>query len=104
MLVDCPLDISAVHSRLETASPTDLTDWLLEKNTVTGPARIDAPNADPQAILTSLKGLNGDGFKPMLNRMSIPCLLVHGQNDLVITAPDNDRLESLPAHFHQVVL
>lgn len=112
MLVDCPLDISAVHSRLGTASPADLTDWLLEKNavmvaqsaTITEPARIEAPKADPQAILTSLKGLNGDGFKPMLNRMSIPCLLVHGQNDLVITAPDNDRLESLPAHFHQVVL
>ncbi|MDO9128461.1 MAG: alpha/beta hydrolase [Anaerolineales bacterium] len=104
MLVDCPLDISAVHFRLGTASPADLTDWLLEKNAVTEPARIDAPKADPQAILTSLKGLNGDGFKPMLNRMSIPCLLVHGQNDLVITAPDNDRLESLPAHFHQVVL
>ncbi|MDI6769401.1 MAG: alpha/beta hydrolase [Anaerolineales bacterium] len=104
MLVDCPLDISAVHSRLGTASPADLTDWLLEKNAVTEPARSDAPKADPQAILASLKGLNGDGFTPMLKRMSIPCLLVHGQNDLVITAPDNDRLESLPAHFHQVVL
>lgn len=112
MLVDCPLDISAVHSRLGTASPADLMDWLLENNaamvaqsaTITEPARLESPKANPQAIITSLKSLNGAGLKPMLKRMSIPCLLVHGQNDLVITASANYRLESLPAHFHQVVL
>ena len=112
MLVDCPLDNKAVNTRLGTASSADLTDWLLERNavmvaqsaTITEPARLDAPKADPQAVIVSLKDLNGSGFNPILDSMNTPCLLVHGQNDPAVTSPDKERLESLPLHIHQIVL
>jgi pimeloyl-ACP methyl ester carboxylesterase len=104
MLVDCPLDNKAVNARLGAASPADLTDWLLEKNAVTEPARLDAPKADPLAITSSLKSLDGAAFAPILDSMKTPCLLVHGQNDPVIISPDKVWLESLPPHVHQIVL
>ena len=104
MLVDCPLDNKAVNTRLGSASPADLTDWLLEKNAVTEPARLDAPKADPQVITGSLKSLDGAAFAPILDSLKTPCLLVHGQNDPAIISPDKVWLESLPPHIHRIVL
>jgi len=104
MLVDCPLDNKAVNTRLGAASPAELTDWLLEKNAVTEPARLDAPKADPRAIIRSLKSLDGAAFAPILDSMKTPCLLVHGKNDPAIISPDKARLKSLPPHVHQIVL
>jgi len=104
MLVDCPLDNKAVNTRLGAASPAELTDWLLEKNAVTEPARLDAPKADPQVITGSLKSLDGAAFAPILDSLKTPCLLVHGQNDPAIISPDKVWLESLPPHIHRIVL
>ena len=104
MLVDCPLDNKAVNTRLGAASPAELTDWLLEKNAVTEPARLDAPKADPQVITGSLKSLDGAAFAPILDSLKTPCLLVHGQNDPAIISPDKAWLESLPPHIHRIVL
>ena len=104
MLVDCPLDNKAVNTRLGSASPAELTDWLLEKNAVTEPARLDAPKADPQVITGSLKSLDGAAFAPILDSLKTPCLLVHGQNDPAIISPDKVWLESLPPHIHRIVL
>ncbi|PJH75655.1 MAG: hypothetical protein CO064_05515, partial [Anaerolineae bacterium CG_4_9_14_0_8_um_filter_58_9] len=104
MLVDCPLDNKAVNTRLGAASPAELTDWLLEKNAVTEPARLDAPKADPRAIIRSLKSLDGAAFAPILDSLKTPCLLVHGQNDPAIISPDKVWLESLPPHIHRIVL
>jgi len=103
MVVDIPLDgIVAVNSRLRSpASPADLADWLLTRDLITEPARMDAPKADLKAITTSISSLNDSAT--VLVEMQIPCLLVHGQNDPAIALPSEPWLKSMPEHLHQIV-
>jgi len=104
MLVDCPLDGKDVNARLGAAPPAELSDWLLARNPEHEPARLDAPKADPQAIFRSLKSLDGLSLFAILEKMKMPCLLVHGQGDPLILAHDKSRLETLPEHVHQIIL
>jgi pimeloyl-ACP methyl ester carboxylesterase len=105
MAVNVPLDIKVVSPRLRSpASPADLADWLLSKNPLAEPARVDAPKADPKAIVMSLNGLDAMSFMPIMDSMVTPCLIVHGQNDLALQTPDYERIMTMPDLVHQVVL
>jgi pimeloyl-ACP methyl ester carboxylesterase len=105
MAVGAPMDSQSVAARLR--SPTslaDLADWLLGKGTITEAARIDAPKADPQAIVASFASLNGTDLLPIMDAMITPCLLVHGQGDPAIRPLEYDRVQAMPELVHQVVL
>jgi pimeloyl-ACP methyl ester carboxylesterase len=105
MAIDVPLDIEAVNNRLRSpASPADLAEWLLGKYPVTEPARVDAPKADLPAIATSLLNLSTTSFMPVMDVMTTPCLLVHGENDPAIQTPTYERIMSMPEYVHQIIL
>jgi len=116
MAVSCPLHIDAVGSRMRAASPvpTELGDWLSNRTPEATTALSDAAKADGQAIATSLAGLQGESpynkFRNLEKRnlnsnpdpSTIPCLLVYGEKDPAIFAPE----ESFPlsSMTHQVLL
>jgi pimeloyl-ACP methyl ester carboxylesterase len=105
MVVNVPLDGVAAAQRLRSpASPADLADWLLSRDTLTEPARSDAPKADPQAIVASFSSLDTTNFMSMMDAMTTPCLIVHGLNDPAVQTPDYERIMAMPESVHQVVL
>jgi pimeloyl-ACP methyl ester carboxylesterase len=105
MAVNMPMDSKSVAGRLRSpASTADLADWLLGNGLITEPARTDAPKADPLAITTSFNSLNGMDFMPIMDSMTTPCLIVHGQSDPAIRTLEFERFMSMPELVHQVVL
>jgi|SRR6185436_1348013 len=90
MAVNCPLHIDAVNARLRTASPQELTDWLSARTPEATTALSDAGKADGQAITASLVGLQADNLYGSFRNSNIPCLLVYGEKDQAIFAPDEN--------------
>jgi len=104
MLVNCPLDVTAVNARIGSSSPTDLADWLLDRTPEAEAARADAARADHQAISTSLADLQTTGLLTKIPSVRTPCLLVHGQNDLAVSQPTIEQITVLSYNTHQVTL
>jgi pimeloyl-ACP methyl ester carboxylesterase len=102
MAVSCPLDYVAVHTRLRTASPVELTEWLSNRTSEALTALSDAAKADNQAIAASLAGLQANNVFSSFRTLNIPCLLVYGERDPAITTPDGEY--SLSTMTHQVEL
>jgi pimeloyl-ACP methyl ester carboxylesterase len=96
MAINCPLDIKAVNDRLRTATPQELTDWLSSRTPEATTALSDASKADGQAVTASLVGLQADNLYGTFRGSNIPCLLVYGDKDPAIFAPDeNFNLSSM---------
>jgi pimeloyl-ACP methyl ester carboxylesterase len=102
MAVSCPLDYVAVNARLRTASPAELSDWLVSRTPETITALADASKADVQAIAASLAGLQANNVFGNFRALNTPCLLVYGDKDPAITIPDEEY--SLSTMTHQIEL
>lgn len=102
MAVSTPLDYAAVHTRLRTASPSELIDWLANRSSEATAALVDAPKADFQAIAASMVGLQSNNIFTTFRSTNIPCLLVYGDKDPAITTPDEEF--SLSTMTHQIEL
>ena len=102
MAVSCPLAYEAVHTRLRTAPPLELSDWLSSRTPEAITALADASKADPQAVTASMAGLQANTLFGSFRSLNIPCLLVYGEKDQAITIPSEDF--SLSTMTHQIVL
>ena len=102
MAVSCPLDYAAVNTRLRTATPSELTDWLSSRSAEANTALVDAGKADPQAIAASMTALQANNIFPSFRSLNIPCLLVYGDKDEAITTPEDDY--SISTMTHQIEL
>ena len=102
MAINCPLTHDAVNSRMRTAQPQELSDWLSNRTPEANTALSDAPKADIKAISASMVGLQSDNIFGNFRNLNIPCLLVHGEKDQAVTTP---TYESATSTFtHQIVL
>ena len=102
MAVSCPLAYEAVHSRLRTAPPLELSDWLSSRTPEATIALADASKTDPRAVTASMVGLQANNLFGGFRDLNIPCLLVYGEKDQAITIPGEDF--SLSTMTHQIVL
>ncbi len=100
MAVSYPLDVASVHPRMRTGSPVELADWLLAKNPLTDPVRMEAPKTDPQAISASLDGITMAEVRAASQNLCRACLLVSGVSDPAVSAPDLDAVLRLPEQTH----
>jgi pimeloyl-ACP methyl ester carboxylesterase len=103
MAVSYPLDETRINGRLKNSSPADLADWLLSKTPQAEPARTDAAKTDPQAITMSMQGLADPAVRGAGKQLEKAFLLVNGQNDPAVSAPDVEMLLSLPEQTHGVL-
>lgn len=104
MLVGCPMENDAVNERLRTAPPVELVDWLLQKDELAEPARVDALKADTNAMRISFEGLRTINVLTLISSLRTPCLLVYGESDPAIAPPSEERVAVFPDHIHQIVL
>ena len=102
MAVGCPLDYDSVHTRLRTASPVELTDWLSSRTPEATLALSDSSKVDIQAISASMVGLQANNIFSSFRGLNIPCLLVYGDKDQAITTPNEDV--SISTMTHQIEL
>jgi pimeloyl-ACP methyl ester carboxylesterase len=102
MGINCPLSYDAVSSRLRTAPPQELSDWLSNRAPEASSALSDTSKADAKAISESLVGLQSDKMFGSFRGLNIPCLLVYGEKDQAITVPAYET--STSTFTHQVVL
>ncbi len=102
MAISLPLESNLITPRLRQASPAELADWLLGSTPDSQAARLEAPKADQDAILRSLHNLSAVELTQITQRISTPCLLVHGQNDPAVEIANSDRLLNLPRHMHHI--
>jgi pimeloyl-ACP methyl ester carboxylesterase len=104
MAVDCPLDINTVTSRLKSANPNELVDWLSKATPETALALSDAAKSDPRAIAASMSSFPSDNLFNLFRATHIPCLLVYGQNDPSLTVPSMEVSAAMSDHIHQINL
>ncbi|MCJ7435527.1 MAG: alpha/beta hydrolase [Anaerolineales bacterium] len=104
MAVNCPLEYSSVNSKLTSSSMPDLVDWLSNRTPEAAAALSEASKGDPVAVSASMAGLQANNLFEKVSSQNVPCLLVYGANDPVITAPAQDKVDSLPAYVHQLGL
>ena len=102
MAINCPINYEAVNSRLRTAAPQELSDWLSNKTPEAATALSDAPKADIKAIAASMTDLQSNNLFSNFRSLNIPTLLVYGEKDQAITIPSYDDTTS--TFTHQVVL
>lgn len=104
MLVGCPLENESVNGRLRSAPPAELVDWLLRKDELAEPARVDALKADVSAMKISFDGLSALNILTLVSSLRTPCLLVYGESDPAVTPLPEERAAVFPEHIHQIVL
>lgn len=102
MTINCPLDANGISNRMKTAPVADLVDWLLDKGSASEPARTDAIKADQLALATTFNDLSTYNLAIRVDRISTPCLMVHGQNDPAIPPPAIEL--TAPENVHQIIL
>lgn len=103
MAVGVPLNLEQINPRMYQSTPEELAAWLLEATPDANSAREEAPKADRDAISHSLSHLDQIEITKLPERLNIPCLLVHGQNDPAITMASADHVALLPQHFHYLL-
>ena len=84
---------------------SELVDWLSARTPESMAALGDASKADPQAVATSMSGLQANNLFGEVRNLGIPCLFVYGPNDPSLTIPDTETGDvTLPMHMHQINL
>ena len=104
MAITCPMEYEMVHTRMRSASPSDLVDWLANRTPEMTSALSDASKADPQALTGSMDSLQSNNLFGAVRQTSLPCLFVYGQNDPAIQQPSTEKQTSLSSMMHQVTL
>jgi pimeloyl-ACP methyl ester carboxylesterase len=104
MAINCPMDYDSVNTRMRTAPATELVDWLTSRSPEATSALADASKVDPQAVTASLAGLQADNLFPNVRNLGVPCLFVYGSNNPALTLPNQEKVDALPTHMHQVNL
>ena len=102
-LISMPSETANIHPRLRTDTPEKLASWLLTATVSTEAARKEAPKADQQAIIASLNDLEDLNLLESMLKIEVPALLVHGNNDPLISLPQLTTMERFPANMHQIV-
>ncbi len=104
MAVSTPLEVSAINSRLRTASPLELVDWLSGRSPEAAAALSDAAKSDPRAVNGSIGSFAVNGLFHDFRAVHVPCLLVYGQDDPSIHMPLPESTLHFGLHVHQITL
>lgn len=103
MAIGLPRMKNDLHPRLQKQTPEELAGWLLGRGLQAEAACLEAPKADPRAVQHSLAGLQHIDLACLPYHLSLPCLMVDGQNDPSVQSPPGRWSHRLPGHIHQVV-
>ena len=104
MAVNVPLVGAAINPRFAAGGTAALLEWLLGRDPAAEQIGVEAAKADWPAVETSVRALMEADLRPDLAEMQAPCLLVHGERDPGIAAPQDAWFENVNSTFHRIVL
>jgi pimeloyl-ACP methyl ester carboxylesterase len=104
MSVCLPLTTAAVSARLVSGSALSLLEWLLGKGPAVDPISREAAKTDPAAMEQSVKAVMEKDQRGELGDLRPSVLLVHGDKDPMIAAPDDATLAGLNGNVHSLGL
>ncbi len=104
MGVSVPLRGSGVNNRLLSSPAASLLEWLLGKDPAVEPIMREAAKADPRAVETTVRAVMETELRAELVGLSAPYLLVYGEKDPMIAAPDEDWRAGLNGNVHSIGL
>ena len=93
---------AAVNSRLLNSPAPSLLEWLLGKDPVVEPINRESAKADPRAVEASVKAVMEVDLRDELAQLSPPYLLVYGDKDPMIAAPDDTWRAGLSGNVHSI--
>lgn len=103
MTISFPHSEELINPRLGTSSPVELADWLFSHTPLTEPFRAEATKTDPKAITLSLTSLPMIELAELPHKLSLPYLLVYGQDDPVVTIPTDELFSELNDYAHCII-
>lgn len=104
MVTNCPIDSQSINKRLYTDTPEDLVVWLSNGNPDVQGALADAQKTAPLAIKKSQDGVFPTEIFNNVNRKHVPCLLISGIQDPLVSPPSLDELSILSDFGHHIEL
>jgi len=104
MVVNCPLEMKNINSRLFTDSAESLANWLSNDLPDVQTALTDAKKVDPVAVQNSRNGFIASELFDHVNRQHTPCLLVSSDQDLLIGLPSIQKLSLLSDFGQHIIL
>jgi pimeloyl-ACP methyl ester carboxylesterase len=104
MGVAVPLRGSAVNNRLLNSPAPSLLEWLLGKGPAVEPITREAAKGDPQAVETTVRAMMDTDLRAELAELTAPYLLVYGEKDPMIAAPDEEWRAGLNGNVHSIGL
>ena len=103
MLISYPMTQEIVAARLKTETPAVLAESLLSRTTATDSVFIEAARTDQKALSESFNKMPVKNIWGVWNRLTLPCLMVNGQNDPLIPPPSLDEIQNMPENLHAVI-
>jgi pimeloyl-ACP methyl ester carboxylesterase len=103
MAISLPNGQHSLNSKMFTAAPGELAEWLLTRTPDSEAVRVEAPKTDQRAIQYSLANLQRVDLASLSQNLSTPCLMVSGQNDPALEATaSQEQPANLPELIHQI--
>ncbi len=104
MAISVPLTRGAFAGRLLETPLTLLAETLLGRGPQTEPINRETGKTDLGAVAASVRELSGADLKDAVAELKSPYLLVYGEKDTLVTAPDNGLMEALTNNVHSISL
>jgi pimeloyl-ACP methyl ester carboxylesterase len=106
MTISLPLVGDAgLNQRVTTTSPSSWLERLIDKSRPDYQAiKDEADKADPEALRRSAEAMSSIDWRPELTNVQAPCILVHGEQDPLVTVPEDGLFEGLNSNVHRVLL
>lgn len=104
MAISLPNERNSIHPRLYSASPLELGEWLVDRDSTGEAIRTETPKTDPRAIRTTLANLHDLDLTELVRNLTTPCLMVYGQNDPAIAGTGNSEIPAgFPEWIHRII-
>jgi pimeloyl-ACP methyl ester carboxylesterase len=103
MLISYPMNQEGIAGKLKTDTPAVLAESLLSHTPLSEPIFIEAARTDPKALSESFNNTPAENIWGVWDRLTIPCLMVSGQNDPLIANPSLDEIQNMPENLHAII-
>lgn len=104
MGVSVPLTRAALNGRLLDTPLPGLIESFLGRGPQVDPISREAGKTDPAAVGVSAQALRDVDLKDAVADLKLPCLLVYGLKDAMITPPEDGLMEFLTNNVHSIEL
>ena len=103
MALGYPTHTGMINNRLVTEPLENLLNLVLEKSPNANSIRDDISKNDSKAISGFMRSVHSNRLEALWKQTNLTCLLVHGQDDPIVTVPGVEDWKDMPYNTHAIV-